>query len=420
MNHNILKQIIFDNHRVIKEAEIVPREISFENGVNYILAGLRRSGKSTQLYRIVRELVKHEVDWNRIIYINFEDERLSEFSIEDFNDILMVQSELSEENGYFFFDEIQNISGWEKFARRMADSGQRVCITGSNANMLSREMEKVLGGRYISKKIEPYNFREYLLARGLEFEEKNFWDTRETGKIRRMCREYLTDGGLPESLKFGLKREYISSVYNKILLGDIISRNNIRNEHAMRLLVKKLAETVTDSISYTKLYGILRAIPVSISKDSVIDYISYAKDAYLIFSIKNFYGRFAEKESIPKYYFSDNGILNLFLTDRDSSLLENLVALRLQQRYKDEVYFLKDAKKGIDVDFYTPEDGVVIQASYSLSESSIGREIGNLVKATRSIRDVKRCRIVTMEEEGNVEKDGVTIEVLPLYRFLLE
>ena len=125
MNHTLLKSVIYDQHEFIRNFQIVPRNYEFEENGNYVLVGLRRAGKSTLLYKIVLDLVASGVDWDQIIYINFEDERLSEFTVADFNDILSVQSELSDKKGYFFLDEVQNIDGWEKFARRMADIARR-------------------------------------------------------------------------------------------------------------------------------------------------------------------------------------------------------------------------------------------------------------------------------------------------------
>ena len=151
MNHDLLKNIIYDQHELIQNADIVARpSYSFEPNANYVLVGLRRAGKSTLLFKIVQDLVAKGVTWEQIIYINFEDERLSEFQKEDFNDILSVQSELSAERGYFFFDEIQIVPGWEKFCRRMADAKEHVYVTGSNASMLSREISTTLGGRYLT------------------------------------------------------------------------------------------------------------------------------------------------------------------------------------------------------------------------------------------------------------------------------
>lgn len=202
MNHDRLKTIIFDQHEVIRNTTIIERDYFFEENANYVLVGLRRSGKSTMLYNIAKNLVLNGTDWNQIIYINFEDERLSEFSITDFNDILEVSSELSDKKSVFFLDEIQIIPGWEKFARRMADSKELTYITGSNSNMLSREIETTLGGRYLTKFIYPYNVREFLLANEMIIDEKSMLQTKTIGKIERFFDDYYTYGGFPETVLY--------------------------------------------------------------------------------------------------------------------------------------------------------------------------------------------------------------------------
>ena len=187
MNHTILKSVIYDQHEFIRDFQIVPRNYEFEENGNYVLVGLRRAGKSTLLYKIVLDLVASGVDWEQIIYINFEDERLSEFTVADFNDLLSVQSEMSDKKGYFFLDEVQNIDGWEKFARRMADAKEHIYITGSNAKMLSREIETTLGGRFFARHITPYAFGEYLTACGIPHDEPALLGTKTNGKIRAAC-----------------------------------------------------------------------------------------------------------------------------------------------------------------------------------------------------------------------------------------
>ena len=420
MNHELLKSIIYDQHELIQNATIVARpSYTFEPNANYVLVGLRRAGKSTLLYKIVRELVASGISWDQIIYINFEDERLSEFQKEDFNDILSVQSELSAGQGYFFFDEIQVVSGWEKFCRRMADAKERVYVTGSNAGMLSREISTTLGGRYLTKYVTPYDFEEYLTALDVPHDHRALLQTKANGRIRSHCGSYLQYGGFPEVLQYTAKREYISSVYQKILLGDIIARNGIRNDYAIKILMKKLAESVKSEISYTKLHGILKSIGIAVGKESIIDYIQYAKDAYLIFSIQNFYARFAERESNPKYYFSDNGLLNLFLDDKKPSLLENAVAVYLTQKHPEDVYYLKSPKTGIDIDFYVPAARQAIQVAYSIQGDAYEREVGNLKKFAATVTEPHRYIIVTYEEETTIELSDVKIEVVSLMKFLL-
>lgn len=417
MNHRILKSIIFDQHEIIKNFNINKREYNFDLNANYVLVGLRRAGKSTLLYKIVQDLIEQGIEWNQIIYINFEDERLTDFTIKDFNDILLVQSELSNKKGFFFFDEIQNIDGWEKFARRLADSKEHIFITGSNAKMLSSEIEKTLGGRFLSKYISPYNFREFLTAKQQDFSESSILSTKSSGKIIRNFTEYFYFGGFPETVNFMEKREYVSSIYQKILLGDIATRNNIRNLTGLKILIKKIAETTKDEISYSKLHNILKSIGIQISKDVIIDYVKYAHQAYLIFSVKNYFSKFVEKETTPKYFFYDNGLINLFLLNEEPRLLENLVAINLKHKYKDEVFYLKSSS--IDIDFFVPEIQTVFQVAYSIKNISSQREITSLIEVAKSFKEAKQFVIITFEEEDSINIDNIEIKIIPIWKWLL-
>lgn len=418
MNHDLLKAVIYDQHEIIRSFNIVRREYDFDINANYVVIGLRRAGKSTLLYKIVQDLIGQGTDWNQIIYINFEDERISGFSLNDFNDILAVQSEMSDKKGWFFFDEIQNIEGWEKFARRMADSKEHTFITGSNAKMISAEIENRLGGRYLTKYVTPYNFREYLTAKKVDYSDKTILGTKGSGKIIREFEGYFYFGGFPENLEYKDKREYISSIYQKILLGDIATRNGIRNTNGLRLLMKKIAESVKDEVSYTKLHNTLKSIGVSISKDIVIDYIGYARQSFLIFSIRNYFSKFVEQETTPKYYFNDNGLLNLFLNKGESRLLENLVAINLWNKYKDRLFYLKG--KNFDADFFVEETGSVIQVAYSVENISNERETKSLAEVAKSVKEAKQFIIITYEEEKELIVDDIKIEVIPVWKWLLK
>ena len=415
MNHEIIKKVIFDQHNVIKDTTIVDRDIVLERDVNYVLVGLRRAGKTTLLYKRVQDLIKEGVEWEQIIYINFDDERLLGFCVEDFDDILLVAEELSNKKHFFYFDEIQNIDGWEKFAIRLSNQGYKVDITGSNAKMLSKEVEAKLGGRYISKEILPYSLKEFLRANSVN---KDAYSTKDLGRVNRLINDYFVNGGFPESVAFKNKREYVSSIYQKVLYNDIIVHNNVRNENGMKLMIKKIAESVKQNLSYTKIQNIITCIGYKISKDIIIDYCSYCKDAFLLFTIENYYASFLDKNSNPKYYFMDNGILNLFLDDKRSSLLENIVALHLYRNHKESLYYLKGTK--VDIDLYLSDTNTTVQVAYSMNEGDVyNREVNNLVEF--SYRSDKKCKllIVTYEEERTINLEGKIIEVIPLKKFLL-
>jgi predicted AAA+ superfamily ATPase len=419
MNHRVLKQVILEQIEIIQNAEIIDREYDFEKNINYILVGLRRAGKSTLLYKIARELVESGCDWSQIIYINFEDDRLLGFSKNDFNDIVETAYELTDEKEiYYFFDEIQLIDGWEHFARRMADQKKHVYITGSNAKMLSSEMEKVLGGRYLSKMIMSFSLSESLEYKKIPHDEKALLTSSKLAMIRKGCQEYIMNGGFPEAQLLNQKREYVKSVYEKVLLGDIVERESVKNKMALRLMIKKIAETVMHEISFNTLAGNVKAAGIKTSTDSMIEYVSYAENAYLLFRNRNYVFKFAEKEGTPRFYFYDNGLLSLFLVDKPSALLENAVAVYLKRRYGEEVYYFKSNQTGIDIDFYLPEKNCAIQVAYSLAEAE-ERETRSLISFAQKTKGVKRLIIVTQEEESTIIKDGLTIEVIPVYKLLL-
>ncbi len=416
MNHDLIKRVIFDQHEVIKEAKIVDRDLILEKNANYVLTGLRRAGKTTLLYKRVQDLIKEGVEWNQIIYINFDDERLIGFNVSDFEDIILVAEELTNKKHYFYFDEIQNIDGWEMFAIRIANQGHKVDITGSNAKMLSKEVASKLGGRYITKEIYPYSFIEYLKAHDIY---KEGYSYKDIATINNILNIYFENGGFPESLLFKNKREYISSVYQKVLYNDIIVHNDVRNENGIKLMIKKIAESVKQNLSYTKIQNIITGIGYKISKDVIINYCNYCIDAFLLFTIKNYYSSFLDKNSNLKYYFMDNGILNLFLDDKRTTLLENIVAIHLYRNNKDNLYYLKGNK--VDIDLYLSNSNTAIQVAYSINDyDAYNKKISNLIAFVNSSKDKNyRLIIVTYNEERNIEIDNKKIEVISLKNFLL-
>ena len=416
MNHALLKRIIFEQHEVIQKAQIIDRDVTFEKKGNYVITGLRRAGKSTLLYKRVKELVTAGVSWGQIIYVNFDDERLYGFGLGDFDDILETAEEISPNEHYYFFDEIQNIDGWERFAIRLANQGLKVDIAGSNAKMLSKEIEGRLGGRYLSKEILPYSFAEFLRAKGVPSSPDT---AKEKGRLLSALHEYFQFGGFPESLSFSDRREYVSNVFQKVLYGDIVARQRIRNENGLKLLIRKTAESVGQDLSYTRLQSLISGIGHKISKDVVIDYCSYCQDAYLFFQVQNYYASFLDKNSNPKFYFMDNGLLSLFVDDKAGALLENLVATALYRRSGGKLYYLKS--KNVDADFYLSEEDAVVQVAYSIKESAAyDRETSSLVKYAHGGHVGAKLFIVTYEEEQALEIEGCHIEVIPLWKFLLQ
>lgn len=419
----ILKQILQNSREEIEQYKIIHRDIQTDGFNCYIFVGVRRAGKSFLLYEKIQQLLSEGHTWDEILYLNFEDERLGSLDINDMDSILECHMEMGGvAKPALFLDEIQNIDGWEKFARRVSDSKYMVWITGSNAKMLSKEMMSTLGGRYIPIEIYPFSFAEYLRWAGIPYDEKNLLGTSARVNLKKAYEEYVKWGGLPESLGLSVKRNYISSVYQKIYLGDICTRNKISNPNLLRLLIKKIAEGVKQPVSYTRLAQVLSSVGGKISVPTTSSYICYSEDAWLLLRLHNISSSFSEKETNCKYYFVDNGILSILLVDPATTLMENLVALQLFRIYghdqdNERVYFYNS---NVEVDFYVPEDELAIQVSYSISRDidTWEREVGALQKLPKALA-CKRRIILTYDEQQIIEDEYGKIEVIPCWKWML-
>jgi predicted AAA+ superfamily ATPase len=321
-----------------------------------------------------------------------------------------------------FLDEIQNIDCWHKFARRMADSQYTIFITGSNAKMLSGEINTTLGGRFLIAEVYPYSFKEFLAVHQVPTAELDTLSTEGRAKVIRCFDEYLHDGGLPAAALLPAKRNYLSSVYQKIYMGDIIARNKITNVSGIRILVRKMAESVCRPISYNRLNNLLSSVGGKLSIATTIKYVEYCEDAWLLMRLRNYVSCLADKESNSKYYFIDNGILGLFLINKDTMLLENVVALQLFRLYghdieNERVFFYND---GFEVDFYIPEDEIAIQVSYSLNdEETWKREVEGLQKLSKRFPCKKRL-VLTYDEEDVITDCYGEISIIPVWKWLIQ
>lgn len=420
INNETLREVMLENRAEVMKHVVIPRNINLDNFDRQVLVGVRRAGKSYIMYWRIQQLIANGHSWDEIVYLNFEDERLGGMTVEDLNKILEVHGQLSDKRPMLFLDEIQNIDGWEQFARRVADNKYKVVITGSNAKMLSKDVASVLGGRYITHDVFPFSFGEYLEINGMNPDSELLTaTTADRSMLMRHFEEYFRFGGFPECATLPAKRDYLTSLYQKIFLGDIAARNKIENLFALKILFRKMAESVNQPISFTRATNIVASTGVKIGKATVINYLGYASDAYLLLTVPNIADTLTDRMTNPKYYFIDNGIMSLLAMDIRTSLLENLVALTLFRRYgvKDAVYHYNH---GIEVDFVIPEEETAIQVSYTIndSEGTFERETSALVKLQDRIK-TKRNIIVTFEEEKTIERDGLKIEAVPAWKFII-
>lgn len=421
MEKRIIKAIISERQHEISMIQLVERPIYFEEQANYVLVGIRRAGKSYQMYQDIQNLVRSgKATLEDCLYINFEDERISSIDASELGLLLECYAEMYDNRKpLIYLDEIQNIEGWEKFARRLADSKYRVFITGSNARMLSRDIATTLGGRYIIREVFPFSFAEYLTFHQIHLKTNWEFDPVQRLAIIKSFNTYFHFGGFAETFPLTDKREWINSLYQKILLGDIIARNEIRNSAAIRLLAKKLAESVMQPTTQTRLLHIVKSSGSNISRNTLADYLNYMNDVYLTFNIPNFTDSVAERMSSCKRYFYDNGLLSNFLINAETKLLENIVAINLIEHYgkeEDKVFFYN---KGVEVDFYIPDEEMALQVSYSVDDSiTREREVRALYQMSQ-VFSIKNAFIITWDEESTISQDGLDIEVIPVWKWLL-
>lgn len=423
MDKQIFKTIIGAKQQQIKRIEMLNRAEKFDPNTNYVLVGIRRAGKSYTLYQDIQEkLLFGRAKLEDILYVNFEDERIASIHAEELEQILDAYREMYDQKYPFvYLDEIQNVTGWEKFARRLSEEKYHVMITGSNAKMLSNEVASTLGGSYVQRNIYPFSFKEYLEYSMVELIPNWNFNPETRLSVIRHFSEYFHFGGLAESFDKTDKREWLTSLYQKILMGDIVERNSIRNPRILRILARKIAESVMQPTTLKRLENIIKATGDSLSPSVLKDYLGYMEDAYLVFSIPNLVSPLTEQQTIVKRYFADNGILSLFLLDDEAKLLENMVAIQLHKKYTNTAEELRMFyyNKSVEVDFCIPEIRTAIQVAYSIDNgSAYEREVGGLLKFLKVFNQYHGI-IVTYDTERTITEDGITIEVVPMWKWML-
>jgi len=419
MDLNTLKSIIIEGQELLSSLNPSPRGMLLEPNARYVFVGIRQAGKSYMLYLRALQLITEGHNLREMLFINFDDERLINMGATDLDSILQAYGALYDLKPILFLDEIQNVDGWEHFARRLANQKFMVYITGSNAKMLSKDIATRLGARYIEQRVFPYSFREYLTANSCEIDHNWSYGKKRT-EVERLLNQYFQWGGFPESLLYINKRHWLNELYEKIILGDIIQRNGIKNEHSLRLAIMRLAENIKNPTSFNRLSSMVKATGLSTNVASVIDYIRFCEEACLLFSLENYASKFVERNTVKKHYFVDNGLLNIFLTDSDTALMENLCAVTLyREGINDENHKVYFYNKDVELDFYIPSIGKAIQACYSIrDQGTLDREVRALTTFHQTYR-LKEAEIVTYSDEKTIETPNLTINVTPLSKWLL-
>ena len=414
----LLKQIILEQQEILhaQNKRYVQRYIADEwlqTSEILIISGIRRCGKSVLMQQIRDRLVEKD------FFFNFDDERLANFKLDDFQKLQECFVELFGEQHTYYFDEIQNIEGWERFVRRLYNAGNKIVITGSNARMLSRELGTHLTGRYIQVEIYPFSFQEYLAMNEIPVNAKTLYTTTGRATMVKSFVKYMECGGFPKFLQDG-SVSYLTSLYESIIYRDILTRNGLTNEKEMLELMFYLASNATKRVTYSslgKVVGIQHP-------DTIKNYLEYIQQTYLISQLFRYDPSVKKQMMSPKkIYFVDNAIIKRIgfnATENNGVFLENLVFIEMKRRGWD-VYYYADKK---ECDFIVRK-GLHISDAYQVtlkmdSPQTREREIAGVREAMQAY-SLSKGYILTFEGKETINfDDGTIVEVVPVWEWILQ
>lgn len=427
-----IKEIILD-YQDLKLEPGVPRRLRIEtvSGKATVLIGVRRCGKSTFMFQLMQRLLERGVSRANILYLNFFDDRLHELKHASPSIVMEAYYSLypekkNEEPVYCFFDEIQALKDWEPFIDRLMRTEKcEVFITGSSAQMLTREIATQMRGRALSWELFPFSFREFLDFHDIE--HCGMLSAKKRLMIQKAFENYWTRGGFPEvagvdrHLRIKIHQEYL----NAMLFRDLIERHNISHPRALSDLTHWLVDNTASLYSINRLTAYLQSLGHKVPKASVSDYVNWLEDAYCNFSVRIFDASIARANINPKKIYS---IDHSFATSVGSGvllnsghLLENLVFMALRRLSADISYFKTNG--GREVDFiarFHDRSRVLLQVCESLVHSQTReREISALAEAMSELK-LKAATIVTRNHDEEIKVEGRTIKVVPAWRFLLD
>ena len=422
-----LEEVIVEFHK-LGLPEVKERELELPIDINKAITviGLRRVGKTYLLYQTIKKLLKMGLKIENIFYINFEDNRLEGLTSKDLSRIVELYRKYNPESEimYLFFDEIQNIVGWEKFVRRLLERRNvRIFVTGSSSKLLSKEIATSLRGRSISFKLFPLSFREFLTFKGFEAREPFIED--ERGKIERYLEEYLQFGGFPEIVNYDvhLKLRTLQEYLDMVVYKDLVDRYGIEKVSVMKALIKLLVRNFSRRISIRSIYNSLSSI-ITVSKNTVYEYFSYLEDVGFVLPVR----RFSEKESlrsVAKLYVVDNGFPTIYGLKDLGHRMENVVAIEILRRkhYFNpliNVYYWLDRQQR-EVDFVVTEGFSVkelIQVCYDVDDlNTKKREVKALLNASKET-GCKNLYVITWDYDDVEVVDNKRVKFIPLWKWL--
>ncbi len=385
------QQRAYGHKKVGQERSLVKKNASTKSHI-LIITGVRRCGKSTLMYQLSKKLKKD------FIYFNFEDPRIFGFDLDDFD---KFDDLVGEDVDHYYFDEIQNVENWEVFIRHLHDRGKQICITGSNASLLSKELGTKLTGRNIQVELFPFSYAEFCAFKKLSPNKNSFV-------------KYKSQGGFPDHVQ-SQQPEILQQLFKDVIYRDIIVRYGIRNSDIFITIALFLISNIAKEYS---LNSIAKTFKVG-SANSVSDYVDWLEDSYLLFSVPRFSWSLKSVTRNPKkVYTIDTAFAkanSLSFSKDEGRLLENMVFLELRRNHSDIYYFREHG----ECDFIVKNDTTithVVQVCQKVHYDNYEREVGGLLEALNFFEQ-KEGVIITLDQDDVLKEDGKTIKMIPAWKW---
>jgi predicted AAA+ superfamily ATPase len=395
-----------------------------------VLMGVRRSGKSTYFYQLINKILEAGVVTQNILMINFVDERLHFLSKENLGLILEVYygqfPEKLNEKVFFFFDEIQEVDGWEFFIERILRSeNAEVYITGSSAKLLSKEIGTQMRGRSLSWEMFPLSFKEYLDFKNID--RTKLLSPAHKLMIGKSFGEYWESGGFPEVIHSSadLRIRVLQDYYHSILYRDIIERYNLSNPKAVKDIAHYLLCNIGSMYSVNRLTNHMKTRGHKTSRESIASYLDWFEDTYFLFSV-GVYDVSVNKRAInpKKIYCIDHAFVKAVVSNIQANrghLLENLVFVSLRHKYQEIFYY--HTTNGLEVDFLiinSQGEKELVQVCESLFEEKTRKREVNALQCAMKDFSLKKALIITLDEFDEILFDDCVIKVVPIWQYLYE
>ena len=426
MNKETLKYIIRNFHEK-GIPFLYERRVKLPLNTKKVIAviGIRRSGKTFLLFQTIKELIANNVPMHRIIYINFEDDRLFPVKLQGMDHILNAYYELYPENitvpKYIFLDEIQHIKNWEKYVRRIFDTENiNIYITGSSSELITHKLSTALQGRVIHYEVFPLSFQEILQIKEIQIQP---YVTSAEAKMSNALTDYISWGGFPEvvlendnTIRTKILKEYADLIFYK----DLVEQFSLKNKYLLKYLLKHMITNPAALCSINKLFQTLKSQGLALSKNSLYEYLEYLRQVYILFLTEKYSKSLRIKQQNPsKYYIVDTGLMQIFGIEKHHNIgskLENIIYLHLRtcENIKEIFYY----QNKYETDFYYYTDN----KSYFVNVSDTVHSIETAARETRSLMNVQKqypeAKSLLVMSEWTNELIPDNIEAISALKFL--